>query len=104
MSTADVFLHSDEASVITYHTRLLCTLSDSEFSSSIIKLNGYFLNVRIFEILLEDGFPTPPPQRYKKAESLQVFVLAQIYYSLHINDATVVPENHFPLFVNYTPV
>jgi membrane-bound metal-dependent hydrolase YbcI (DUF457 family) len=102
MSTTDVFLHIDEAFVTTCHTPLLYKLSDSEFSSSLTILIASFLRQNIWSLGRSRTFYPPPLQT--EAMSPQVSVLAQIFYSLYINDATAATGTCFVLFADDTSV
>jgi hypothetical protein len=59
MSTAAVFLDIEKAFDTTWHSGLICKLSELEFSTSLIKLIASFLTGRKFKILVEDEFYTP---------------------------------------------
>jgi hypothetical protein len=53
MSTAAVFLNIEKVFDTTWHSGLLYKLSESEFSTSIIKLIASFLTDRKFKVMVE---------------------------------------------------
>jgi hypothetical protein len=59
LSTATVFLDIEKAFDTTWHCDLLYRLSKLEFSTSLIKLIGFFLSQRQFTVSVEGGTSTP---------------------------------------------
>jgi hypothetical protein len=99
MSTAAVFLDTENAFDKIWHSGLLQKLSESAFSTSLIKLVASFLHNRTFKVLVEGEFSTP---RNIAAGVPQGSVLASILYSLFINDAPAAPGTHLALFADDT--
>jgi hypothetical protein len=84
MSTAAVFLYIEKAFDTTWHSGLLYKLSKLEFSTSLIKLAGFFLSQRKFRVSVEGKMSTP---RVMQAGLPQGSVLSLILFNVYINDA-----------------
>jgi hypothetical protein len=79
MSTAAVLLDIEKAFDTTWNSGPLYKLSESEFSTSLIKLIASFLTERKFKVLAEGEFSTPR----KMAAGIPLgSVLAPILYIL----------------------
>jgi hypothetical protein len=82
---------------MTWHSGLIYKLSESEFSTSLIKLIVYYLTNRKCQISVNGELFTP---REIAAGVSQVFVLATVFYSQYITDAPAAPETHVSLFAD----
>jgi hypothetical protein len=59
MSLVAVFLDIKKAFNTTWHSGLLCKLSELEISTSVIKLIASFLTDRKFKVMVEGRFSMP---------------------------------------------
>jgi hypothetical protein len=99
MSTAVVFLDSENASVTTWHTGLLYKLAELELSVNLIKLTRSFLSRRKFRISVEGEFSTP---RYMEAGVPQGSVPSPTPYTLYDTPLPKAIDVHFALFEDDT--
>jgi hypothetical protein len=90
MSTSAVFLDIEKA-CDTWHPGLLYKLSVLRFTISLTKLIASFLTNRKFKFSVEGELSSP---RKVAAGVPQGYVLAQVLYSLYINDAPAAPGIH----------
>jgi hypothetical protein len=81
MSTAAVFLDIEKAFDTTWHPGLLYvyTLSELQFSASLVKLIASLLTNRKFQVSVKGGISTP---RKVAAGVSQGSVLAPVFFSL----------------------
>jgi hypothetical protein len=85
MSRAAVFLNIEKAFDKSWYLGLLYKLSESKFTTSLIKLNNYFLFHSKFRVPVEGEMSTP---KDIQAGEPQGSVLPHTLYSLYINDTT----------------
>jgi retron-type reverse transcriptase len=81
---ATVFLDIEKAFDTTWHSGLLYKLSESEFSTSLIKLIGSFLSQRKFRVSVEGVVST---LKVMQAGVPQGSVLSPTLFNTYINDA-----------------
>jgi retron-type reverse transcriptase len=79
MSTAAAFFDIERAFDTTWHSGLLYKLSESEFSTSLVKLIPSFIADRNFKVLVRCEFSTP---RKTATGVPQGSVLAPVLYNL----------------------
>jgi hypothetical protein len=91
--TAAVFLNFKKAFYTTWHSGLLCKLSQLAFLTSLVKLIASFLTDKN-KVLVEGEFSA---SRNIVAKVSQGSVLAPALYSLYIH-ASVAPGIHLALF------
>jgi hypothetical protein len=99
MSTAVVFLDVKGAFDTTWHSGLLCNLSKSKFSASMIKLNSSFLSQSKFSVSVEGEMSTP---REMQAGVSKNSVLSHTLYNMYINGVAQTPCVHLTLFADDT--
>jgi hypothetical protein len=99
MSTVAVFLDIEKALDTTWQHGLPYKLSKLQFSTSLIKLIGSFLEQRKFRVSVEGEMSTP---RYMQAGVPQGSVLSTTLYNLYINDTPKTPGVKLALFTNDT--
>jgi hypothetical protein len=92
-----MFLDIEKVFDTTWESGILHKLSESEFSTSFIKLIASFLTDRTFKVLVEGKISTP---RKIAAGLPQRSVLAPILYFLYINEAPAAPGVHLALFAD----
>jgi hypothetical protein len=80
---AAVFLDIEKAFDTAWHCGLLYKLSNLEFSTSIIKLNGSFLSQRKFSVSVEGEMSRPSEMQ---AGVPKVSVLSPALFHMYINN------------------
>jgi hypothetical protein len=89
MSTAAVFLDTENPCDTTWHLGLLHKLYKFEFSASIMRLISLFLSYRKFKFSVEDEISSP---REVEIGVPRYSVLSPTFYSKYISDAPQIPS------------
>jgi hypothetical protein len=99
MSTAAVFVDIEKAFDTTWHSGLPYKLSKLKYSTSFIKLIGYFLSQRKFGVSVEGEMSTP---RVMQEGVPQGLVLSPTLFNVYINDAPQTRGVHIAHFADDT--
>jgi hypothetical protein len=99
MSTAAVFWDIEKTFDTTWHSGLLCKLSELEFSTSLIKLISYFPSHCKFSVLVEGEMSGPKEMR---AGVPQGSVLSPTLNNIYTNDDPQTSDIYLSLFAEDT--
>jgi hypothetical protein len=99
MSTAAVFLGTQEAFDTTWHLDLIYKLSTLQFPISLLKLIGSFLSERKFRVSFEGEMSAP---RDIQAGVPQGSVVSPTLYSMYINNMLQTAGVYLGLFADDT--